>query len=320
MTNNGDGAPHEWVNASNAMYRLDNATPEVPYSIAHGNHDTYGGSGNLAQYNQYFGVTHFQGKSYYGGHYGSDNRWNYELFSAGGMDFVIIHLGYGHDAAVRTWANSLLQTYSSRRAIVTSHDVMNINGTFTTSGQALYDALKGNNNLFLILCGHNHDEARRSDIYNGHTIYSVLADFQDYPNGGNGWLRIMEFRPAEDLIYFKTYSPYLNQCKTEDKSQFTIPYDMPTPSQFQVIGTNTGVASGATTSVTWAGPGAANTTRMVCHRQRCDRHHNRPDLEFHHPGAGAIRLDRCQVWPGYRDSNQHPGWDQLRCDLLGELY
>ena len=71
---------------------------------------------------------------------------------------------------------------------------MNIDGTFTGNGNNIYNALKGNIELFLFLCGHNHDEARRSDTYNGHTIYSVLADFQDYPNGGNGWLRIMEFR------------------------------------------------------------------------------------------------------------------------------
>ena len=51
----------------------------------------------LPSINHYFGVAHFQGKSYYGGHYGSDNTRNYELFSAGGMDFIIIHLGYGAD-------------------------------------------------------------------------------------------------------------------------------------------------------------------------------------------------------------------------------
>ena len=252
VTNNGDNAPAEWVNASTSMYLLDNATPEIPYSIAHGNHDMIGGT---TQYNTYFGVSHFQDKPYYGGHYGTNNNHNYELFSAGGMDFIIVHLGYGvgSDANVLNWANTLLQTHSNRRAIVTSHDVMNINGTFTTAGTNIYNALKANTNLFLILCGHNHDEARRSDTYNGHTIYSVLADFQDYPNGGNGWLRIMQFAPAEDLIYFKTYSPYLNQYKTEDKSQFTIPYDMNPPSEFQLIGTNTSVASGSTTSVTWPG-------------------------------------------------------------------
>ena len=40
----------------------------------------------------YFGVARFDGKSWYGGHYGSNNRNNYSLFSASGMDFILINL------------------------------------------------------------------------------------------------------------------------------------------------------------------------------------------------------------------------------------
>ena len=76
-----------------------------------------------------------------------------------------------------------------------------------------------------VLCGHNHLEARRTDTYNGTTIYTVLADYQDYPNGGNGWLRIMEVYPATHEIKVKTYSPYLNQYQTDPDSEFSLSYD-----------------------------------------------------------------------------------------------
>jgi hypothetical protein len=42
----------------------------------------------------HFGVSRFLGKSYYGGHFGSDNDNNVGLFSAGGMDFIVISLEY----------------------------------------------------------------------------------------------------------------------------------------------------------------------------------------------------------------------------------
>ena len=63
------------------------------------------------------------------------------------------------------------------------------------------DTYIDNPNLFLMLCGHRHGEGRRSDIFNENTINTLLADYQDYANGGNGFLRIMEFRPSENKIY-----------------------------------------------------------------------------------------------------------------------
>jgi hypothetical protein len=71
-----------------------------------------------------------------------------------------------------------------------------------------------------------HGEARRTDTVNGYTVYQLLADYQAYPNGGNGWLRTLDFRPVEDKIHVKTYSPYVNQYQTDSDSQFTLDYDM----------------------------------------------------------------------------------------------
>jgi hypothetical protein len=226
---------------------LEGSTPEIPYSIAHGNHDAIGGT---TKYNNYFGVPHFQGKSYYGGHYASNNNNNYQLFTVGGMDFIIIHLSYGAggDTNILNWANALLQTHSMRRAIITSHDVMNIDGSFTAAGINIYNALKGNANLFLIVCGHNHNESIRQDSYNGHTIYSLLADYQDEANGGNGWLRLMEFQPSSNQIQVSIYSPYLNQSEIDADSEFRLQYDM---CPFQHIETVQNVSSGTHPSVNW---------------------------------------------------------------------
>ncbi|MFN2271900.1 MAG: metallophosphoesterase, partial [Anaerolineae bacterium] len=205
----------QWDNADAAMDLLDSA--EIPYGVLPGNHDQYpmGNPAGTANYNIYFGVDRFSGKPYYGGHYGTDNDNNYALFTAGGMDFIVINLEYNLESAAITWADDLLTTYGDRRAIVVSHSILGYppSGSsiapFTTIGQNIYNGLRDNENLFLMLCGHNHAEGRRTDVYNGDTIYSLLADYQDLPDGGDGWLRIMTFSPADDEITVTTYSPTL---------------------------------------------------------------------------------------------------------------
>ena len=229
----------QWQNADAAMSLLEDPIETgladgIPYGVVPGNHDS-----PTVYYNQYFGIDRFTGRTYYGGSYDSDNNDNYTLFSAGGMDFIVINLDYnsGPSSAVLSWADGLLQTYSDRRAIVVSHSMLNTNGTWTTAGTAIYNALEGNENLFLMLCGHMHGEAMRTETAtNGNTVYVLLADYQDAPNGGNGWLRIMEFSPANDEITVKTYSPTL-PAFGEDVSMgddttsdvFVLSYDMDDP-------------------------------------------------------------------------------------------
>jgi hypothetical protein len=102
-----------------------------------------------------------------------------------------------------------------------------------------------------MLCGHIHDEARRSDTYNGNTVHTLLADFQERINGGDGWLRILEFSPSNNEIRVMTYSPWLDSYETDADSQFVLSYDM--SAVFEAIGSNTLVASDTDTTMDWPG-------------------------------------------------------------------
>ena len=267
---NGDngGNAAEWLNADRSMKTLENPATTlladgIPFGVCVGNHDQSpigSADGTTAFYNQYFGTSRFLGRGYYGGHYGSNNDNHYELFSASGLDFIVVSLEYDTtpDAAVLAWADNLLTTYANRRAIVASHYIINDGNpaTFGTQGQAIYNALKGHSNLFLMLSGHvSPPEGRRSDTASGHTIYSVMSDYQDRTHGGDGWLRIYEFSPANSVIRVRTYSPWLGQFETDadSSSQFTLPYDMGGAGPYQVIATRAGVTSGSTVAATWAG-------------------------------------------------------------------
>ncbi|MGH7929918.1 MAG: hypothetical protein ACREQV_19215, partial [Candidatus Binatia bacterium] len=229
----------EWDYADAAMSLIENPNTTgllhgIPYGIAVGNHDqTPQGSptGNSTQlYNSYFGESRFMGRTYYGGHFGTNNDNHFSLFSASGMDFIVVYLEFDPAAnpTVLAWADDLLKTHVNRRAIVVSHYITEAGNPapFGNQGQAIYDTLKGNANLFLMLAGHRPEEGRRTDIFNGNTVHTLMSDYQGRVNGGDGWLRILEFSPVNNEIRVRTYSPTLDQFETDANSQFTLIYDM----------------------------------------------------------------------------------------------
>jgi len=258
------GDPTEWIAADACMKPLEDPAatllPEgIPYGVSPGNHDIPG-VGPLVFFNQYFGISRFAGRSYYGGHFGSDNSNWVNLFSASGLDFVVIglKLSWVQGPAALQWADSLLTAYPNRRAIIVSHYLLDPGppATFSPQGQAIYDGLKGHANLILMICGHYVNEARRADTYNGHTIHTVMSNYQNLTRGGDGWLRIMEFSPIHNQIRMRTYSPTLGYFKVypDSSSQFTLPCDLSGgDGGFHPIGTFRRVPSGKSVSIPWAG-------------------------------------------------------------------
>jgi hypothetical protein len=261
ITNDGDSQPAQWVNAANAMYALeDTATTHLPYGIPYditvGNHDQVANGdpdGTTDYYNAYFGHAHFLGRPYYGGHAASNNDDHFSLFSGGGLDFILISTEYGAttNTPVLNWADSLLKAYPDRRGIIVHHNLIGTGdqAAWQNGGQTLYDALKDNPNLFLLLCGHASGEGKRTDVFQGDTVHTLLADYQSRANGGNGWLRVLEFSPANGLIRVRTFSPTLGSLETDGDSQFSFSCALGAP--FELIGTRAGVPSGTMAHVQW---------------------------------------------------------------------
>ncbi|HEV8701325.1 MAG TPA: LamG-like jellyroll fold domain-containing protein [Candidatus Polarisedimenticolia bacterium] len=300
-TNDGNNIPSQWTTANSAFSLLEDSFTTglahgIPYGIAVGNHDqtpfatarsgadegtAFGGAGGTfggttQYYNRTFGAFRFQGRGYFGGHYDfgvpaqySDSMDNhFELFSASGMNFIAFHLEWDDvdnptRQAVLNWVHTLLSTtYSNRRAIITSHYLLNTNGTFSNQGQATFNAIKDLPNVFLMLAGHLDQANRRTDLADdGHPIHSLLSDYQSRPNGGNGWLRIMTFSPASDTFHVQTYSPTLGQFINNHadntagtaQNDFVLGYDMDSGTPFATIGTASGVASGGRACAAWPG-------------------------------------------------------------------
>jgi VCBS repeat-containing protein len=201
----------QWQNAYQSISRMED---QVPWAVLPGNHDglNVGSPGeDLSNYITYFGAAN-----------------SFQLFSAGFDDYLIFHFQYDADNNVLAWANSVIAQYPNRRVIVSTHSYLDLDGSRTAIGERLWQNFVGPHadQVFLVLCGHMHGEARRSDVVNGHTVHQILSDYQSRTNGGNGWLRILSFHPTEDKIYVNTYSPYLNSYESDLSSEFAIDYDM----------------------------------------------------------------------------------------------
>jgi len=251
-----NGTTGEYDLAQESLSRIDpglpllpspSGDPLVPYGLLRGNHDS-----SSTNYNAYFPYTRYEGLSWYGGHYPSNaNDNSFALISAGGVDFVILSLSYNPDSSEIDWARGVLQAHSDRIAILVTHSYLDTSGALTTDGgTAIYDGLVNTpdvQNVRIVLCGHRHGEVVRTETINGRTVHQILADYQDYGSGGNGYLRIMRFVPAEGRIDVQTYSPYVDAWYTDADSEFTLDFPMVS---HDLIGSQT-VAPGQNAAVVW---------------------------------------------------------------------
>lgn len=232
ITNLGDGSAEEWKNAWTAISILEDPARTgleqgIPYGLAVGNHDQTpmdNSDGTTNFYNQYFGVEHFRGRDWYGGNYAGSNDSHYDLFDAGEMKFIVVYLEYGatYERELLDWVDGLLKAYVDRVGIVVSHYLLEPEGAFSVEGERIYNALKFNNNFALMLGGHNWSEAHRADTFDVHTVYTLMADYSDRPNGGDGWLQYLTFLPQSNQIQVRTYSPLLDQYETDPASEFVL--------------------------------------------------------------------------------------------------
>jgi hypothetical protein len=236
VIHNGDIVNHgprdaEWRIADRAMKTLETVpglTGGVPYGTCAGNHDLvpFNETGGTTQYNKYFGPARFAGRPYVGGSYqGDKNDENWVMFSAGGLDFIVLSFQYSdqaREAPVLAWARSVFQRYPEAFGVVNSHAIVTPAGSFSPAGKSMYDTVKDLPNVHLMTNGHYAGEKRRTDTFEGHTVTAMLADYQGRAMGGSGWMRIWEFSPKSDELTVRSYSPTLDKFEVDAESEFTI--------------------------------------------------------------------------------------------------
>lgn len=228
----------QWTIADEAMSKLEAPIPDsddgIPYGVCVGNHDLDAFvPGATSKFNEWFGIDRFAGRAYYGGHYADQNDESWVTFSAGGLDFVVVNLSFdpSPSAAVLDWARSIFEAHPNAFGVLNAHYIIGRTAQFGAQGEAIYEALKDVDNLQLMTCGHISAESRRTDVFEGNVIHSMLADYQStefdgVDNGGSGFLRIWEFSPANGELTVRSYSPSLDRFLTDGDSEFTLEVEL----------------------------------------------------------------------------------------------
>lgn len=259
VSHEGDVVEHgedggEWEHMDDAMSLLDGT---VPYSTVPGNHDwaTVGDrSSSIENYKQYFGPSRYEGRNWFGGagpSNGDPNRDDlnsYQLFSAGGYDFLHLALEWEPPGSVDDpstplgWAQWVLDQHPGKATILTTHSylrddtgsragvVQESSGDGNAAHTVWKTLVNPNPQVFMVLGGHwvrdDGEACQVSTNSAAQSVYQMVANYQTRSSGGHGLLRRIEFHPnggsgGLDRIRMRTYSPTTDDFEDDDDSQFS---------------------------------------------------------------------------------------------------
>jgi hypothetical protein len=195
-----------------------------------------------------------------------------EMKGLNGKDYLFMTLEYAPRDTVISWAKrvSSLEQYKNHRIILMTHAYLNTKNERTTgenrwfmyepyyvnsvveksariplpqsnNGEQIWEKLiYPSSNFAMVLCGHISGEGYRMDKnIAGKPVHQMLFDAQDYGgghrngNGGDGWIRILEFKPDNKTVKVKTFSPLFAispstqhlAWKRDAKNEFVLNYE-----------------------------------------------------------------------------------------------
>ena len=247
----------EFALLSSAQRTIENAgivTATLP-----GNHDNLSGEdvGASALYNRWFGPDRYQalastpawrraGATFAPWRPGDASN-NVTTLSAGGLDFVVVSLGFRVTAQELAWASDVFADHPDRNGILLTHSYTSpsrrLDGRGTrlaTAGRRIHDAVvKKNPNVALVLSGHATGVSvgvRRNSGRAGHHVVEMLSDYQGYELTGDelglsalrgysssskhlfgaSFLRLLQVDVGRSEISVDTYSPFSKTFGTTD--------------------------------------------------------------------------------------------------------
>lgn len=230
----------QWQAVSRAFERLDH---KVPYILAAGNHDF--GYENIetrkSNYSEYFpahrNLSNVQllreaGKN--GEAMPSLENAAFEFISPHGRKFLFLNLEFAPRDTVIQWAKEVIEkeNYEDHTVAVLTHSYLNAENEHIEKegypikdgnyGQAIWTKLVSpSKNIQLVFSGHiggaddfrAHVGFREDQNAGGKKVNQMVFNAQAmgggwHGNGGDGWLRILEFLPDGKTVRVRTFSPF----------------------------------------------------------------------------------------------------------------
>ena len=258
MFNVGDIVEHnvasEWMTAVDAFSLL---SPQQPFLLSTGNHDhgpNGAGSTRGTAFDQFFPTQRFRSMATFGGALDTAEN-SYHLVEILGQPWIVLGLEWAPRNSTLEWARGVLASNPGRRAIVSTHAYMffdetrydykarsrtqswnphwyfgnTAEGAMVNDGQEIWEKLISiSPNVRFVVSGHVAKEGigrMVSKNVAGHDVHQLAFNYQDYPMGGSGYLRIFEFLADKKTVRVRTYSPHLDKNLTDDQNQFELTVD-----------------------------------------------------------------------------------------------
>lgn len=229
----------QWESVARSFGRLDGV---VPYIAATGNHD-YGyrsAENRDSQYDHYFPVDKNPkaqqllrevGKNIHGNPTLANAA--YELASPHGRKYLFLVLEFAPHNGTLEWAKQVVdqEKYEHHRVVLLTHSYIDANNehikkenyplTDANYGEVIFEKLvKPSKNIELVFSGHigapddpkAHVAFRTDKNASGKRVHQMVFNAQAlgggwYGNGGDGWLRWLEFLPDGNSVSVRTFSP-----------------------------------------------------------------------------------------------------------------
>ena len=245
--------PPEWQIAAQAHARMAGV---VPCALLPGNHDL--GLGRGSGLTEHFPTADFKRLPTFGGFYDrepqrSDN--SYHLFEAGGRKWLILALEFGPRDDVLRWANEIAARHPDRSVILITHAYLRpdntrydhrvkivVNGKESdkglgksalpyaqdpagfNDGEDMWQKLVSrHSNFAFVISGHVCVTGHRTDPgRHGNPVHQILVDYQNQPNGGDGYLRLLQFSAGLKTVRVSDYSPTLDQISEVKGASFEL--------------------------------------------------------------------------------------------------
>jgi hypothetical protein len=242
----------QWANARRAIDLLHG---EVPYFMCTGNHDYDGDAATRkTHFNEYFPLSRFTDAKEFGGVYDRepdrlDN--SFHRFQAGGRDWLVVSLEFGPREDVVRWANEVVASHPRHGAILITHaytyhddtrydwhtkgltqdynvytyGVAKAEGGVNDGEQLWRKLVTRHPNFLITLNGHVLGDGVGRLTTNGtagQPVHQMLYNCQEKPNGGDGWLRLLEFQADGRTVEVYDYSPVLDQLNTSPDNRFQL--------------------------------------------------------------------------------------------------
>lgn len=238
--NGNQSSINQWRAIDRSIARLDN---RVQYVLAAGNHDFgYKSAENRhTQYDRFITadrnrLNEQMLRDYFYNEEGMPTLTNAlsEFRDPNGIPYLFLNLEFAPRNEVLEWASKAIgqEKYRDHRVVVLTHSYMNAKNERIVKegyqvknanyGQAMWDKLIAPSlNVVMVIAGHigapdnpaAHIAFKQEKKADGELVTQMVFNAQAlgggwHGNGGDGWLRYLEFKPDGVTVKVKTYSPF----------------------------------------------------------------------------------------------------------------